>query len=72
MSAEIPHAFGGAEAFIIEIDDVAAGLALRERGGFRFVAADRRFHILDGSRFKRVAQVEQAARNLWRAQTRRG
>jgi hypothetical protein len=72
MSAEIPHAFDGDHAFIIEVDDIAAGLALRERGGWRFVAADRRFQILDGSRFKRVAQAEHAARNLWRAQMRRG
>jgi hypothetical protein len=54
-------------AFAIEIGDVSAGLALRERGGFSFVAADPRFRLLDGSRFRRLAQLEEAARNLGRA-----
>lgn len=54
-------------AFAIEIGDVSAGLALRERGGFSFVAADPRFRLLDGSRFRRLAQLEEAARNLARA-----
>lgn len=54
-------------AFTIEIDDIAAGVALRERSGFRFVAADPRFRLLDGSQFRRLSQVEQAARNLARA-----
>lgn len=53
-------------AFAIEIGDVSAGLALRERGGFSFVAADPRFRLLDGSRFRRLAQLEEAARNLGR------
>lgn len=53
-------------AFAIEIGDVSAGLALRERGGFSFVAADPRFRVLDGSRFRRLAQLEEAARNLAR------
>ena len=53
-------------AFAIEIGDVSAGLALRERGGFSFVAADPRFRLLDGSRFRRLAQLEEAARNLAR------
>jgi hypothetical protein len=57
----------GAEAFIIEVGDVAAGVAIREHGGYSFVAADRRFRLLDGSRFKQVRQIETAARGLLRA-----
>ncbi len=66
MSAETVHSIG-AQAFIIEIGDIPAGLALRERGGFSFVATDRRFNVLDGSKFKRIHQLESAARNVWRA-----
>ena len=54
-------------AFAIEVGDVSAGLALRERGGFSFVASDPRFRILEGSRFRRLNQLEEAARNLARA-----
>jgi hypothetical protein len=54
-------------AYAIEVSGIAAGLALRERGGFSFVAADPRFRLLEGSRFRRVEQVEAAARNLARA-----
>ena len=54
-------------AYAIEVAGIAAGLALRERGGFSFVAADPRFRLLEGSRFRRVEQVEAAARNLARA-----
>jgi hypothetical protein len=59
-------------AYAIEVGDIAAGLAVRERGGFSFVAADPRFRLLEGSRFRRVEQVEAAARNLARAVRRRG
>ena len=54
-------------AFAIEVAGVSAGLALRERGGFSFFAADPRFRALDGSRFRRLAQLEEAARSLARA-----
>lgn len=66
MSVETVHTIG-AQAFIIEIGEIAAGVAVRERGGFAFVATDRRFNVLDGSKFKRVHQIENAARNVWRA-----
>lgn len=54
-------------AYAIEADGISAGLALRERGGFSFVAVDPRFRLLEGSRFRRVEQVEAAVRNLARA-----
>jgi len=51
-------------AFAIEVADLAAGLALREGGGFRFVATDRRFQALDGTVYRRLDQLERAARRL--------
>jgi hypothetical protein len=70
MSAESVHNIG-AQAFVIEIGDISAGVAVRERGGFAFVATDRRFNVLDGSKFKRIQQVENAARGVWRASASR-
>ena len=70
MSAESVHSIG-AQAFVIEIGEVAAGLAVRERGGFSFVATDRRFNVLDGSKFKRIQQLENAAHSVWRAHASR-
>ncbi len=49
-------------AFVIEITGIAAGLAVPERGGFRFYAADARFAGLDGSRFGALDQIERAGR----------
>jgi hypothetical protein len=66
MSIAIPS-LEATPAFTIEVDDIAAGIALRERTGFRFVAADPRFRLLDGSHFRRLGQIEAAARNLARA-----
>lgn len=54
-------------AFAIEVAGISAGLALRERGGFSFIAADPRFRIIEGSRFRRLAQLEEAVRTLARA-----
>jgi hypothetical protein len=51
-------------AFVIEITGIAAGLAVPERGGFRFYAADRRFAGLDGSRFGALDQIERAGRRF--------
>ena len=56
-------------AVVVEIDDVPAGIALPEKNGYRFVAVDPRFRLLDGSRFRRVSQAEIAARNLFAAQS---
>ncbi len=49
-------------AFVIEITGISAGLAVPERGGYRFVAADHRFAGLDGSRFGALDQIERAGR----------
>jgi hypothetical protein len=66
MSIESPS-FSQTRAVVIEIEDVPAGIALPEKSGYRFVAVDPRFRLLDGSRFRRVVQAEIAARNLFAA-----
>jgi hypothetical protein len=53
-------------ALVISIADRDVGVAIRERGGFQFVAADPSFAVLDGSRFRRIDQLERAASNLAR------
>ncbi len=55
------------EAFVIEVEEISAGIVLRERGGFRFIAVDPRFRLLDGSRFRGPSQAENAARTLLKA-----
>lgn len=64
MSITFEPEYGSVEAVTIEIDDITAGLALRERTGFRFIASDTRFRLLDGSRFRRLNQIEAAARRM--------
>ncbi len=52
------------DAYVIEIDGDAAGLALAERGGYRFAAAADGYWKLDGLRFRDLRQAERAARSL--------
>jgi hypothetical protein len=68
MSIESPSLTSN-RAVVIEIGDVPAGIALPEKVGYRFVAVDQRFRLLDGSRFRRLSQAELAARNLFAALT---
>jgi hypothetical protein len=51
-------------AIYIEVRGRTAGLAVPERSGFRFVAADGRFTLLDGSRFRRLHALQHAANQL--------
>jgi hypothetical protein len=55
-------------AVLIEIAGHPAGIALPESGTYRFIAVDPRFHLLDGSRFRKAVQAEIAARHLFAAQ----
>ena len=54
-------------AFVIEIEDRAAGLVLAEKGGFQFRASDPIFRKLDGQIFAHVRQARTAAAQIWRA-----
>lgn len=51
-------------AVLIEVVGIDAGIAVRDRRGFQFVAVDPRFGVLDGSRFASIRQAERAARQL--------
>lgn len=50
--------------FLVEVDDVDAGLIVRVSDGFRFHAAERLFQPLEGRAFASLAQAERAARGL--------
>jgi hypothetical protein len=51
-------------AYIIEIDDEAVGIAARDRGGFRFHAARGAFSGLEGRLFPSLKDATKAARAL--------
>ena len=49
-------------AYIIEIDEEAVGIAARAEGGFRFHAALHAFNGIDGRLFPSVQEAARAAR----------
>ena len=49
--------------YIIEVDEAAAGIVVRDRGGFRFFCADPDFAALDGRLFRDPRAAELAARD---------
>jgi hypothetical protein len=54
-------------AYIIEIQDEAVGIAAREERGFRFHAAAHAFQQLDGRLFPSLQQANRAVRTVQRA-----
>jgi hypothetical protein len=52
---------------IIIVGGRQVGAAVQQAGMFHFFATDPSFELLDGSAFRRLDQVELAARHLWRA-----
>ena len=56
----------------INIDGVAAGLALRDKHRFRFFSGHPRFDLLDGSRFSRIEDVHWAVKRLSQASDEQG
>lgn len=52
------------EAYLIEAAGEAAGIAIRERGGFRFFAAAPTFGALEQQLFRRTGDAARAARAL--------
>ena len=50
------------KAYVIEIDEEAAGLVTAEKDGFRFFAATRAYHALEGVLFRTPREAERAAR----------
>lgn len=55
---------------VIEIGEVAAGIAVPEPGGVRFFSSARDFDDLDGTVFRSTEQAARAARARFRALTR--
>ena len=52
------------DTYIIEVASQAAGIVVRDRGGYRFFAATRRFNPLEGRLFRNAREAERAARRL--------
>lgn len=65
-AADVAPAAVNDDAYIIETSDEAAGLVLRQRGGWRFVASDARYGALEGRIFRDPAAAERAAREIAR------
>ena len=60
-------------AYVIEVDDLAAGIVVREDRRYRFYSSNVRFQTLDGAMFRKPMAAWQAARALLsRAEDRRG
>ena len=49
------------KSYIIEVGSVSAGIVVRDRAGFRFFSASRRFSSLDGKLFRSARDAERAA-----------
>ena len=55
------------QAYVIAVDRRRIGVAVTAGQGYRFIAADPDFRPLDGSSFRHLGQLEQAAARLARA-----
>jgi len=49
------------DTYIIEVSSQAAGIVIRDRGGFRFYAATHRYNSLEGQLFRNAREAERAA-----------
>jgi hypothetical protein len=47
--------------YIIEVGSESAGIVVRDRAGYRFFSANRRFTPLDGKLFRSARDAERAA-----------
>ena len=45
------------DTYIIEVSSQAAGIVVRDRGGFRFFAASHRFNALEGQVFRNAREA---------------
>lgn len=52
------------EAYLIEAAGEAAGVVVRERGGYRFFASAPQFGAIEQQLFRRTTDAERAARAL--------
>lgn len=54
------------QSYIIDVDGVFVGAAVRLDSGFRFVATDLRLHELDSTIWPTLADVQRMARRICR------
>jgi hypothetical protein len=59
-----PVARAMSDCYIIEVSSQAAGIVVREPGGYRFFAATHRFNRLEGLLFRSAREAERAATHL--------
>ncbi len=59
------------KAYIIEIQDRAAGIIARDERGFRFFSSERVFDSLEGRQFRSAREAERAARAVLSERSRR-
>ena len=52
------------DTYIIEVGSQAAGIVVRDPGGYRFFAATHRFNALEGQLFRNAREAERTARLL--------
>jgi hypothetical protein len=52
------------DTYIIEVASQAAGIVVRNRGGYVFFAATHRFSSMEGQLFRSAREAERAARRL--------
>lgn len=52
------------QSHVIEVDGSFVGAAVRQAGGYRFVAVDVRLEDMDGSVWPTLAEVKRVARGL--------
>ncbi|MEZ2145832.1 hypothetical protein AAE026_26600 [Bradyrhizobium sp. DN5] len=58
-------------AYIIEIQDRAAGIITRDARGFRFFSSERLFDSLEGRQFRSAREAERAAHAVFSERGRR-
>jgi hypothetical protein len=52
------------DTYIIEVLSKAAGIVVRDLGGYRFFAATHRFNSMEGQLFRNAREAERAAIRL--------
>lgn len=60
------------DAYLIEFQDVSAGLAARGEDGFLFISSDERFDRLHGRTFADLAALEREVARILRRAEREG
>jgi hypothetical protein len=69
---DVPHHAKRPPAIVVALTRRHIGIPLPAPHGFEFVAMDTDFELLDGSSFRRLEQLEEAAQSMARAVTGQG